>query len=179
MNNKKCEVCGELYCTDTFSSCPHCRLMAEGQIPEDLIANYEEYKKDTTFRIENNPGEMESIKEDVKSLIVLIIILSFIILLLLPWITIMGLVFPLENIIGLFIFLVLFTIICLFGLIYLVNTLIKIKHLMKKGIILKNVQFVAVNATTSEGTRPSLLKVKIKYVGDNGIEHELKELCQA
>ena len=184
MNIKTCEICGEKYSTNTFTSCPSCRLMNDDQFVKQIkeeSEKYNEYKKDTTFRIENTPGEKESLKGYSKSLVAFIIALSILLLLSLPWTIIIGkntFADPFGDssiLFFLFLFVFVFDLVCSFAIIYIITLLIKIKYLMKKGIILKNVKFIAENDfPTSTRPRPLFLKAKVKYITDDGVEHEFK-----
>lgn len=168
-----------MYSLDTFSSCPYCKLMNSDETLKEQIANYEEYKKDTAFRIEYNPGEMQSLKEDTKALVVFIIIIAFLLLILTPWFLVMRslyLSYPEDAMTSpIFIFLSIFGVVGIFGIIYITRLLLKIKYLMKKGIILKNVKFTPqIDNATLGAERPPLIKVKIKYVTENGTEYIFK-----
>ncbi len=184
MSIKICEVCGQKYSTDTDSSCPYCALMNDNQYLEELKKiekEHEEYKKDTTFRIENNPGEIESLKYDINLLFVGIFILAILLFLLLPLYLFLG-SFIFTNPFDSTLFYIILTIFGsaeFYGMIYLIIRLRKTKYLMKKGIILKNIRFTATNDfPTAERPRPLFLKARANYVAENGIEYEYKGRIQ-
>ncbi len=184
MSIKICEVCGQKYSTDTNSSCPYCDLMNDNQCLEELKKlekETEEYKKDTTFRIENNPGEIESLKYDINLLFVGIFILAILLFLLLPLYLFLG-SFIFTNPFDSTLFYIILTIFGsaeFYGMIYLIIRLRKTKYLMKKGIILKNIRFTATNDfPTAERPRPLFLKARANYVAENGIEYEYKGRIQ-
>jgi hypothetical protein len=176
---KKCPNCNNDI-EDDIAVCPYCKYESEITDPRlemIMAANEKKDENDTEFRIERDLGNLESIAGDVKGSLVLSIICFILAITNAPWaclITLLGITdFASKDFTGfsnliIGTVLVIITLLLLFGAIKFLLIRNNTKYLMKNGIILKNIKFVAKNKNTN------ILRVTIDYIAEDGKQYSFK-----